>query len=138
MMTAELQQALDRVHEGGPLVRVELFQFQSDPKYVTEVRFRFQQDVVTFLAVSDDDTVTAECGEPVAPGDEGVWVDVSHQPGWSGCIGCEVAWAWAMTNQQGYTDAIRIEFENAPGHTTGIVEFVVIGSAFDFFAAREM
>jgi hypothetical protein len=136
-VTKSLREALDRICEGGPVLGVDVFRFQGNPNFVTAVRFRFGQDEVTFLAVADDDTVTAECG-PLELEDTGDWIDVSQQPVWSECIGCTVAWAWTMTNQQGYTDAIRIEFGIVDTHESWIVEFVVVASAFDFFVARRM
>ncbi len=135
-MTNELQEALDRVCEGGPLVGVDVFRFQGGPKFVIAVRFRFGEGAVTFITVSDDDTVTAECG-PVEIDDDGVWVDVSGQQAWSDCVRGHAPWAWAMTNQQGYIDAVRIEFEMADPRESRIVEFIVLASAFSFFAARE-
>lgn len=136
-MTKLLRAALDHVSEGGPLLGVDVFRFQGDPNFVTAVRFRFGQDEVTFRAVAGDDTVTAECG-PTAIEDDGTWVDVSAQPDWSDCISGHAPWAWAMTNQQGYIDAVRIEFEMADRRESRIVEFVVVASAFRFFIAHDM
>jgi hypothetical protein len=136
-VTKILREALDRVCEGGPLLGVDVFRFQGDPNFVTAVRFRFGQDEITFRAVADDDTVTAEYG-PTAIEDDGTWVNVSAQPGWSDCVSGHSPWAWTMTNQQGYTDAVRIEFAKPPGRTSRVVEFVVVASAFRFFVAHEM
>lgn len=136
-MTDKLRKAMDCVCEGGPLLGVDIYRFQRDPNFVTAVRFRFEGDAVTFLAVADDDTVTAECG-PVSIDDEGVWVDVSEQPVWSECVGGHAPWAWYMKNQQGYIDGVRIEFEMADRNESRIVEFVIVASAFRFFAARKM
>jgi hypothetical protein len=131
----ELREALERVHEGGALLGVDVFRFHGDPSFVVAVRLWFRDYRITFLAGAEQDEVKAACG-PVAIEDEGEWADASSQPGWSGCVGCDAQWAWAMTNQNGYTDAVRIEFEKLDGSETRIVEFVVAASAFRFFAAR--
>ena len=135
-MERELREALDRIHEGGQLQGADVFRFQGDQNFVTAVRFWFKQYRITFLADAEEDKVTVECGL-VAIEDEGEWVDVSGQPGWSECIGGEAAWAWCMTNQCGYTDAVRIELELPNDRGSRIVEFVVVASAFRFFMASE-
>jgi hypothetical protein len=130
-----LREALVRVCDGGPLLGVDAFRFDGDPAFVTAVRLRFDGGPVTFQAVAEDDTVAAEPGND-PPDDEGVWVDVSDAAGWSECVGGHAPWAWVLTNQQGYTDAVRIEFEMPDDRGPQIVEFVVVASAFHFFAAR--
>jgi hypothetical protein len=134
-MSPELREALDRVHEGGRLVGVDLFCFENDPKFVTAVRFRFDTATVTFLTVADDDTVTAVHG-PVSLEENGGWVDVSREAIWVGCIGREVDWTWCMTNHRGFTDAVRIEFGPPDALGSRIVELVVVASGFEMFVAN--
>jgi hypothetical protein len=43
----------------------------------------------------------------------------------------ELGWAWALTNQQGYTDGIRSQF--GTGENGVIVEFVVTAWRFETF-----
>ena len=135
-MERSIREALEFLGNGDQLLGVDAFRFQGDPNFVIAIRFWFRQDRVTFLAMPEEDRVAASL-RPVAIEDEGTWVDLSTQPGWSECVGSMVSWAWAMTNCNGYTDAIRIEFKLPHDRGSRVVEFVVMASAFRFFEARE-
>ncbi len=48
------------------------------------------------------------------------------------CIGARLAWAWKITNNQGYSDALRFEFNNGR-----IIELVVIASSIRQYLVKE-
>jgi hypothetical protein len=135
-MQPGLRLALSRVAEGGYLIGVDAFRYQGDPTFVTAVRFWFNEYRVTFLADAEEDSLTADCGA-VAIEDEGDWVDLSSELIWTDSVGSLVSWAWCMTNDHGYTDAVRVEFERPTDRKTRVIEFVVVASAFRFFEATE-
>ncbi|WP_405051618.1 DUF6334 family protein [Stenotrophomonas pigmentata] len=44
-----------------------------------------------------------------------------------------VQWAWLTTNQQGYTDGIRLEFQDQSGAAAVILDIVVAASVLNFY-----
>lgn len=130
---------LDALHRicdaGGRLLGVTRTLFEGDPTFVTAIAFRFEGLTVTFHAVSDDDTLDCVVGELVAEPQE-TTADASESLPWSACLGLTPAWIWQMTNQQGYTDGIRMEF-GEPARPV-IVELLVIGSAIRVFTTTEV
>lgn len=131
-MAGTVQEAIYRLCDGGHLLGVEECRFGGDSAFVTAIRLRFKGNSVTFRAVEDDDTVAAEWDG--SESGEGVWVDVSGHPVWSECVGGHAAWAWQLTNQQGYSDGVRIEFEPSGHGLSRVIELVVVASAFKLFA----
>lgn len=130
---------LDTLHRicdaGGRLVGVTRALFEGDPPFVTAIALRFEGLTVTFRAVAEDDTLDCVEGELVAMPEE-VTADASESPPWRACLGLTPAWIWQMTNQQGYTDGVRLEF-GEPGRS-GTVELLVIASAIRVFTATEV
>jgi Family of unknown function (DUF6334) len=119
---------------GGRLLGVTRALFEGDPTFVTALAFRFEGATVAFRAMSDDDTLDCVAGDLVAE----LWettADASGARPWSACVGLSAAWIWQLTNQQGYTDGVRMEF----GEPTRpvIVELLVIASAIRLFTATE-
>jgi hypothetical protein len=117
------------------LLGVDACYFDDDASFVTAFRFRYDLAQVAFYAVEDDDTVAAATGDGLACAD-GRWIDVSEHAVWAKCRGKHAVWAWALTNQQGYADGIRIEFAPFTGEPV-TVEAIVAASAFRLYSVRE-
>ncbi len=49
------------------------------------------------------------------------------------CYGLKLCWAWSMVNNQGYSDALKFEFEN-----NQIVELVVHASSIKQYGVSEL
>jgi Family of unknown function (DUF6334) len=124
--------------DGGRLVRVSCTRFVGDPgdhPFVTAVALRFEFLTAVFRAKPDDDTLAASMGTLVAAPDEEV-MNLVGEPPWSSCLGLGLCWGWRLTNQQGYTDGVRLEFGS--GAEAGpVVELVVIASGLQIFEAAE-
>jgi len=118
----------------GPLVGVTYTLFDGSPRFVTAVGLRFEAASVTFRAVADDDTLAASLG-PLDPESGETLIEVGRAAPWSGCVGAGVCWAWQLTNQQGYTDGVRLEFSEPGGPSRAVVELVVVASAIQVFVA---
>lgn len=58
------------------------------------------------------------------------WIDLASLQPWSALIGRFAAWAWVLTNNFGFQDAVQIEFmdENQDSMT---IQLLVAGSTFD-------
>ena len=126
MFTA-LKAACDR---GGPLVGVREFQLFPGSNAISAVELQFQGLTVTLSAVADDDTISISLAPLAQP------TQVGYSAHWDQCLGNPLRWAWLMTNQQGYTDGLRLEFGGPDNPQSVVLEFVVAASSFATFIAR--
>jgi hypothetical protein len=60
-------------------------------------------------------------------------IDVGSSAPWSACMGLRVCWAWQLTNQQGYSDGVRLEFSEPGAESRSVVELIVVASAIQMF-----
>jgi hypothetical protein len=114
--------------EVGRLVGVEYALFEGDPQFVTGIGLRFEALAVAFRAVAEDDTLAANIGSLQAEAGEVIVPATTVSP-WSCCLGYEICWGWQLTNQQGYTDGVRLEFVEPGLVSRAIVELIVAASA---------
>jgi uncharacterized protein DUF6334 len=56
-------------------------------------------------------------------------VDLSDSSPWNTCLGAGARWLWQLTNQQGYSDGVRLEFGNSDEKSRATVELLVMASA---------
>lgn len=122
------------VDTGGRLVNARHALFEGDPQFITAVELQFESLSVVLCAVPDDDTLAVNSGEFESTPDE-ILVEVSDSNPWSKCLGSGLAWAWELTNQQGYSDGLRLEFEEPGEPSNLVVELIVIASAIELFVA---
>ena len=87
-----------------------------------------------FRAVADDDTLVASFG-PLVPEPKEQLIEAATSAPWPTCIGLGVCWAWRLTNQQGYSDGVRLEFSEPGGALSATVEFIVAASAIQIYLA---
>src|SRR5688500_1397 len=119
---------------GGPLRGVSYALFEGNPRFIAAVGLRFESASAVFRAVPDDDTLDAGFWALAPEPDESL-VEVGDTAPWSACIGSGVRWAWRLTNQQGYSDGVRLEFDEADEASRTIIELVEEASAIQIFLA---
>ena len=120
--------------DGGPLVSVAYALFEGDPRFITAVGLRFESVSAVFRAVPDDDTLAAGLG-PLEPEPDEVLVEAGDRGPWPACVGLGVCWAWRLTNQQGYTDGVRLGFSPPGEMSRAVVELIVAASAIQTFSS---
>jgi Family of unknown function (DUF6334) len=120
--------------DGGPLVGVSYTLFESDPRFITAVGLRFESLSAVLRAVPDDDTLAVSLGL-LAPEPGETLIDAAASGPWPACMGLGVCWAWCLTNQQGYSDGLRLEFSEPGRVSSAVVEVVVAASAMHVFVA---
>ena len=118
--------------DGGRLLGVSQARFESDPRFITAVSLRFEFLSAVFRAVPDDDTLAVRLGALVSEPFETL-SEVSCIAPWSECVGFGVCWAWRLTNQQGYSDGVRLEFSKPGKAPRAVIELVVTASAIQVF-----
>jgi Family of unknown function (DUF6334) len=133
-MLDTLAQVID---DGGRLIAVTYALFEGNPGFVTGCVLRFEGLTATFRAVGADDTLAAEIGGSDPGPDEEV-ANVSGSAPWAGCVGLGIHWGWRLTNQQGYTDGVRLEFGEPGGPPRAVVELLVVASVSRVFTAAEV
>ena len=122
-------EALAQINDdGGPLLGVQCTLFQGDPRFVTAISLRFASLSAVFRAAPNDDTLAVTFGSLDSDTEETLVEADTTQP-WSACMGSEVRWAWRLTNQQGYSDGVRLEFRNPDEASRAVVELLVVASA---------
>ena len=90
----------------------------------------FEGDLQLSLAVNcNEDSLL---WEPIEAGDELVRIERVF-PSVARAYGLFLGWAWEMRNQQGYLDAIQLEFTDASLEKSVIIQFKAAASAMDVF-----
>ena len=120
--------------EGGCLKNVVCTLHGGDETFITAVGLTFESLSVVFRAMPDDDTLGLTLGRLESEPHETL-VDVGTFDLWAQCLGLKIHWAWQMTNQQGYSDGVRLEFGEPGGKSVAVVEMVVLASAIYTFVA---
>ncbi|MFC5571604.1 DUF6334 family protein [Lysobacter yangpyeongensis] len=127
MFTA-LKTACDR---GGPLVGVRVAPLVPGSTLIGAFELRFKELTVT-LSVADDDEISVTSAPLLQP----TPAHASAPFAWSRCIGKRLRWAWLLTNQQGYTDGVRLEFGDPDVSESVVVELVVAASSLHPFISQ--
>lgn len=60
-------------------------------------------------------------------------IESGNSAPWSACMGFGICWAWRLTNQQGYSDGVRLEFSEPGEVSRAVVELIVAASAIELF-----
>ena|SRR5690606_12146993 len=115
---------------GGKLRRVRTLPLSPDSPLACALELQFDSGVLSILAVEEDDTVALSQSE--LDGSLGVHTN----PIWSRCIDKPLQWAWLMTNQQGYTDGVRLEFNDLESPEPVVVDLVVAASSINIYLAQ--
>lgn len=118
--------------DGGRLVGVTYTLFEGDPKFITAVGLRFEAVSAVFRAVTDDDTLAVSLGT-LTPEPSETLIESGNSAPWSACMGFGICWAWRLTNQQGYSDGVRLEFSEPGEVSRAVVELIVAASAIELF-----
>lgn len=118
--------------DGGCLMSVSATLFEGDRSFITAFALRFEHLTVVFRVVPNDDTLAVAIGSLVVEPSE-IVEEVEGSRPWSECIGLSVSWAWRLTNQQGYSDGVRLEFGKPGEQSSVVLELVVAASTIQFF-----
>jgi hypothetical protein len=79
--------------------------------WLVAVEFHFELGGVVVEAVPDDDTVSVHPAQDAPKHWAG---EATCTPSAHPAVGCQVSWAWWLTNHQGYQDGFQIEFVAGP------------------------
>jgi hypothetical protein len=136
LQTRHMREILQQVcYDSGRLIHARHALYPGDPHWVTAVELTFESSVVSFHAVAADDTLAVALGPLVTERDETI-VPANESAPWTMCLGRSVIWAWVLTNQQGYTDGVRLEFRSQEP-VGPVVELVVLASQIRLLVAAE-
>lgn len=101
--------------------------------------FDFELQSFTVKEVPDDATIEIVPGK-IKPNSDQKLISASEDEPWSMVIGDFVGWTWALINNQGYPDAIQLEFiEDQPNRSTSaIIQLVSSGSSISIYELNEI
>ena len=93
---------------------------------LVELSLGFERTNVT-LAVTADDEI--EVPSQITADDPAIQeIDLGEMVPWRGSIGRPLIWAWVMTNQQGYSDGLQLEFAEDVEAESVIVQLIALGA----------
>lgn len=119
----------------GRLQDVERLVPQDLPRDTAALILSFEHGTFTIMAVADDDSIALQRGRlPFDIGHE--LISIAHREPWSHALGSTVRWGWAMTNQQGYTDAVQLEFAGPARNL--IVQLICVASSLRTYEVHEV
>jgi hypothetical protein len=130
---------LGRIYnDGGLLEGVDHVLFGGDSRSLTAIVLRFETLTAVLRAVAEDDTLAVTIGL-FQPRPQEVIRAASLSKAWVNCLRRSISWAWQLTNQQGYTDGLRLEFGTPDAKQQPItVELIVVASDIQLFHATEL
>ena len=114
-------------NDGGKLEQVLESSFQPHSRLIDGLELRFETLTLCITAVTEDDTIALSLGSLDRQSLK------SSNRFLSQCLGKPLQWAWLTTNQQGYTDGIRLEFQDQSGAAAVILDIVVAASVLNFY-----
>ena len=118
------------VEDAGPLQKVESFCFPDLTGDLTCLKMVFRSLCCFVCVLKDTDEVLLSDKFPSGS----QFMPVETSPVWERFIGLELLWAWTFTNNQGYSDGLRLEFRSSGT----IIEFVSIASTLKTFEVHEI
>jgi hypothetical protein len=121
--------------EGGAFLGAGYALFDGDQGFITAVELRFENLCAVFRAEPDYDTLAVTIDRLKPDADETL-IDASNAEPWTTCVGFGICWAWQLTNQQGYSDGVRLEFAKPGESSRAVVELIVAASAIEIFRVR--
>lgn len=114
-------------NDGGKLEKILESSFHPSSRLIDGLELRFETLTLSISAVADDDTIALSLGGLDRPS-----LRTSNQF-LCQCLGKPLQWAWLTTNQQGYTDGIRLEFQDQSGAAAVILDIIVAASMLNFY-----
>lgn len=110
------------------LVHAQSYSFRELKNEVAAIKLEFETFNFFVEVVEELDEIRlaelSNLGELVA---------IDKPLGFHSCYGLKLCWAWSMTNNQGYSDSLKFEFEN-----NQIIELVVMASSIKQFSVSEL
>jgi hypothetical protein len=123
--------------EGGAFLGAEYTLFQGDRGFITAVGLRFETIDAVFRADPDHDTLVVTI-DRLRPDADETLIDASNSAPWTTCVGFGIRWAWRLTNQQGYSDGVRLEFAKPGESSRAVLELIVAASAIEIFQVPKL
>ena len=115
---------------GGRLRQVRALELFPESSLTCALELRFDSVTLSISAVPEDDTVAIALsklnGSP----------SIRTNTVWSLCIGKPLQWAWLMTNQQGYNDGVRLEFNDPESPASTIIDLIIAASSINTYLAQ--
>ncbi|WP_299947565.1 DUF6334 family protein [uncultured Microbulbifer sp.] len=118
----------DLVEGAGKLESVEPFSYPKITEDIQVIRLNFHSMNCDIYAIEETDEIRLQESMAV----EGMVVN-KRSTVFQVCVGSELLWAWDMTNNQGFSDALKFEFKNGVS-----VELVVVASSIKQFYVKEL
>ncbi|WP_145924387.1 DUF6334 family protein [Microbulbifer aggregans] len=126
--------ALQDIHDSAGVLRhVVEYQFANELLIALELCFQSR----TYFLLADAELDALVITDSWGPDDKNLSsTDVSRNYPWNKVIGQEVLWSWMLTNHQGYSDGMRMEFAGLNSKLA--LEVIVEASEICVFSASRV
>lgn len=121
--------------DGGRLKQVWEARFEGSADFITEMKFCFENCTLIVSADGEYDTVVLRKGG-FSDDKDSEKINVSAILPWSKALDHGMCWGWELTNHQGYTDGIRVEFANPDTNASVEIELIVAASALHLYTCN--
>jgi hypothetical protein len=133
------QMPIAAIIDRGEQLRVVHFIFDEDlPKGPVAIIFTFETLSFCALVNASDDTLSISSALPLELQSHArIKVDDNSAP-WNQMMGAALIWSWRLTNQQGYSDGLQLEFRRDGHGALACVQLIAIASTLELRSlARE-
>lgn len=118
--------------EGGPLTDVGYFYDRDLPDSVGLIKLVFRKGTYVIIATDDDYLeIVREAPENIPKYREYIETGMSDSLPWKSALYKPLRWIWIMTNQQGYTDGLQLEFARDIADRPVVIQLMAVGSGID-------
>jgi Family of unknown function (DUF6334) len=126
------------IDQGEPLRAVHCIFDEDLPKGPVAIIFTFETSSFCALVNASDDSLSTSSALPLELQSHArSKVDDNSAP-WNQMIGAALIWSWRLTNQQGYSDGLQLEFRRDGHGALACVQLIAIASTLELRSlARE-
>ena len=110
------------------LKHAQSYSFKELPNEIAVIKMEFETFSCFIRVIEDSDEI-----ELLSSIKLNEVIETDNPLFFSKCYDLKLNWAWSMVNNQGYSDALKFEFEN-----NKIVELVVSGSSISQYGVFEL
>ena len=111
------------VHDAGALRDVARLTHADLPDEAEGYVLTFEHAVYTARVNLDDDSLELTAGAPLLDDGYSLTACATRAP-WPRALGHRLRWAWLLTNQQGYRDALQLELADPDDPTATCVQLL--------------
>jgi hypothetical protein len=117
------------VDSAGKLIKIKGFSFPELPDEIAAIELTFEQVQCFICVVEDTDEIKLNSKVDISE-----FIESDVLICFSEFLGRELLWAWSLTNNQGYNDGLKFQFQNSDV----ALELIVEASSIKQFTVKKV